>query len=194
MMHRPVLVTASDVLPISLEAVKLALRIDGTDFDAEITRLIKSAVDYYQGWGGILGVSLVEQTWRQDFDSFSQFMALPIGPVQSITSIKWRDEAGQLSTVTASDYALATDAGGRAAVRFLNNYSAPSGLYETGAVAVEYVAGWLLDDENAPTTPEDIRTAIILHLQKHFDEAAQANWDVLDRVERDLIYKYRKPL
>jgi uncharacterized phiE125 gp8 family phage protein len=193
-MHRPTLVIASDVLPVSLEAVKLALRVDGSDADAELERLIKSAIGHYQGWGGVLGISLIEQTWRQDFDRFQQFMALPIGPVQTIASVKWRDEAGQLATVSASDYALTTDAGGRASVRFLNSYSAPSGLYETGAVSVEYKAGWPLSGADVPTTPEDVKTAIILHVQKHFDEAAQTNWDVLDRVECDLIYKYRRPI
>lgn len=193
-MHRPVLVTPSDVLPVSLSAVRLALRIDDTDADGELTRLIKSAVDHYQGWGGILGVSLIEQDWRQDFDGFAQYMSLPIGPAQSITSVKWRSEDGQTATVADSDYALATDSGGRATVRFLNGYSVPSGLYETGAVSVEYKAGWPVGEDSAPTTPEDIKTGIILHVQKHFDDAAKSNWDVLDRVERDLIYKYRKPI
>lgn len=193
-MHRPALVTASNVLPVTLEQVKLALRVDGSAADDELERLIKSAVDHYQGWGGILGISLIEQTWRQDFDRFQQFMALPIGPVQTVSSVKWRDEAGQLATVSVSNYALSTDAGGRVSVRFINSFSAPSGLYETGAVSIEYMAGWPLSDDNAATTPEDIKTAIILHVQKHFDEAARENSDVLDRVERDLTYKYRKPI
>lgn len=192
-MLRPVLVTAPEALPVSLAEVKSALRVDGGDSDSDLERLIRSAVAHYEGWSGILGIALVAQTWRQDFGSFEQKMMLGLRPVASISSIKWRNEAGQISTVAAEDYALKTDAGGRSYVRFVNDYSAPSDLYEDAAVSVEFIAGWPIV-ENEPTTPEDIKTAIILHVQKHYDEAAKANSDILDRVERDLISKYRAPL
>jgi len=29
-------------------------------------------------------------------------------------------------------------------------------------------------------------------VQKHLDEAARSNWDILDRVEKDMTSKYRK--
>jgi len=192
-MHRPVLVTGPSALPVSLAEVKSALRVDGGDSDGDLERLIRSAVAHYEGWSGILGIALVAQTWRQDFNRFEQKMMLGLRPVQSVSSINWRNEAGQISTVAAADYALKTDAGGRSYVRFVNDYSAPSDLYEDAAVSVEFIAGWPIV-ENEPTTPEDIKTAIILHVQKHYDEAAKANSDILDRVERDLISKYRAPL
>ena len=39
--------------------------------------------------------------------------------------------------------------------------------------------------------PADIKTAIILFVQKHVDEAARENSAMLDRIERDLASKYR---
>lgn len=189
-MYRPVLVTAPAALPVSVAEVKSALRVDGGDSDADLERLIRSAVAHYEGWSGILGIALVAQTWRQDFNSFDRKMMLGLRPVQSISSIKWRNEAGQISTVATEDYALKTDAGGRSYVRFVNNFSTPSGLYEDAAVSIEFVAGWPVV-EDVPTTPDDIKTAIIIRVQKHYDEAAQANSDILDRVERDLTTKYR---
>lgn len=193
-MLRPVLVTAPSALPVSLAEVKSALRVDGGDSDTDLERLIKSAVAHYDGWSGILGIALVAQTWRQDFGRFEQRMMLGLRPVQSITSIKWRNEARQISTVNAGSYALKTDAGGRSYVRFVNDFSAPADLYEDAAVSIEFVVGWPLGAEETPTTPEDIKTAIILHVQKHYDEAAKTNSDILERVERDLISKYRAPL
>lgn len=193
-MHRPVLVTAASVLPVTLEAVKLAMRVDvDPAADADIESLIKSAVSHYEGWSGVLGIALVAQTWRQDFDSFGKCMRLPVGPVQAISSVKWRDEAGQLATVADSSYALQTDAGGRSVLRFRDSYSFPSGLYETGAVSVEYLTGWPVV-EDIPTTPEDIKTAIKLRVQLNYDEAAQSNSANLERIEDALVYKYRKPL
>jgi uncharacterized phiE125 gp8 family phage protein len=192
-MFRPVLVTASTVKPVSLEEVKAALRVDGTDSDGELQRLIGSAIAHYEGWSGLLGISLVEQEWKQDFDCFKQEMRLPLGPVQSVTSVKWRNDAGQISTVSDDSYALKVDGGGRSYVRFKNNWSTPSDLYEVAPVSIEYMAGWPVVEAKA-TTPDDIKTAIILHVQKNFDEAARENALQIERIERDLISKYRAPI
>ncbi len=193
-MHRPVLVVPANVLPVTKEEVKSALRIDGDDLDADVERLIRAAVNHYEGWQGVLGISLVEQTWRQDFDSFEQRLPLPIGPVTEIVSIKCRNAAGELSTIAGGDYTLKQDAGGRFFARFVNAFSASSDLYEEAAVSVEYKSGWPLVESDVSTTPDDLKTAIILFVQKHIDEAAQSAADLLDRVEKDLIYKYRKPV
>lgn len=190
-MHRPVLVTAATVLPVLVGDVKIALRVDGSDLDADIDRLIRSAVAHYEGWGGVLGISLVEQTWRQDFDRFEQHMYLPVGPVTEVVSVTYRNAAGNASTVDGSNYALKQDSGGRFFVRFINDFSTPSDLYEDAAVSIEYKAGWPLGDADASTVPADIKTAIILFVQKQVDEAARENWSFLDRAERDLTSKYR---
>lgn len=190
-MHRPVLVVPATVLPVKKEEVKSALRIDGDDLNSDIERLIRAAVNHYEGWQGVLGVSLVEQTWRQDFDSFEQRLPLPVGPVTEIVSVKCRNAAGELSTISVDNYALKTDAGGRSFARFVNAFSPPSDLYEEGAISVEYKAGWPLGEGEASSTPEDIKTAITVFVQKHLDEAARENWGFLDRAERDLVSKYR---
>ena len=192
-MFRPVLVTAPAELPISVPDVKTALRVDGTDLDTEIERLIKSAVDHYEGWSGVLGICLVAQTWREDFGSFEAKMGLRLRPVQSISEVRSRNSAGQIATVASANYALKQDEGGRSYVRFVNDFSAPCDLYEDAPVSIEYVVGWPLTEDEVPkpTTPADIQTAILLSVQKHLDEAALPNWDFLDRAERDLVEKYR---
>jgi len=184
-MFRPVRVTAPTALPISVPDVKSALRVDGDDKDAEIERLIKAAVDHYEGWSGVLGIAIVEQTWRQEFGRFEDKMCLKVGPVSSIASVKYRNEQGQIATVAADNYTLKHDAGGQAYIRFDRGFTAPVDLYEDAPVSIEYVAGW-------EEVPADIQTAIILFVQKHLDEAARSNWDILDRVEKDLTSKYRK--
>lgn len=193
-MHRPVLVTSATVLPVLVDDVKLALRVDGSDLDADIDRLIRSAVAHYEGWQGVLGISLVEQTWRQDFDRFEQLMTLPVGPVTEVVSVSYRNAGGDPATIDESNYVLKQDAGGRSFVRFVNAFSSPSDLYEEAAVSIAYKAGWPLGDGDASTVPADIKAAIIIFVQKHIDEAAQSAAAFLDRVEKDLIYKYRKPV
>lgn len=188
-MFRPVLVTPPASLPISVADVKNALRVDEADSDAQIERLIKSAVAHYEGWSGVLGIAIVEQTWRQDYSHFEDKMNLNVRPVMSITSVKYRNEAGQIATVAAENYALKADGGGRSYVRFSNDFTVPVDLYEDAPVSIEYVTGW-----PAAGVPADIQTAIILRVQKHFDEAAQTNSDILERVEKDLVSKYRTPI
>lgn len=189
-MYRPVLVEAPAILPISVEEVKQALRIDADEDDAQIEREIRSAVAHYEGWTGILGICLVEQTWRQDFDGFG-CLFLPLGPVIAIASLSWRNRQGQIVTVDQDEYTLRTDAAGRSFVRFRDAYQRPSDLYESAAVQVEYKAGWPVADGDS-TVPEDIITAIILRVQLAYDEAAKSGSTHLERIETDLLAKYRR--
>jgi uncharacterized phiE125 gp8 family phage protein len=185
-MFRPVRVTAPASLPVSVPDVKLALGVDGPDRDAEIEWLIKAAVEHYEGWNGVLGIAIVEQTWRQDYGRFEGRMGLKIRPATSIASVKYRNNQGQIATVASANYSLRRDGDGCSYVRFINAFTAPVDLYEDAPVSIEYVAGW-----PAAEVPADIQTAIIMRVQKHLDEAARENWDFLDRAERELTSKYR---
>lgn len=185
-MHRPVLVTPFSVLPVSVEEVKTSLRIDGEELDMELESQIKAAVAYYEGWGGILGISIMEQEWRQDYDRFDRELCLPLGPVMmNGMSVTWRNPAGQISTVPTSSYALRVDGAGRARIRFDAGYQLPTDLHESGAVSVTYRAGY-------DPIPEDIKTAIKLRVQMMVDEAAQVNLQHLERAENALLQKYRR--
>lgn len=189
-MFRPVRVTvqADLPLPITVEAVRNALRAE-TDLDGEIERLIKAAVAHYEGWGGVLGIAIAEQTWRQDFGRFEDKMCLNVRPVADISSVTYRDEQGQTQTIADTSYALLRDGGGQAYVRFVQGFSVPTVSDDDAPVSIEYMTGWPAEE-----VPADIQTAIILFVQKHLDEAARANWEMLDRVEKDLISKYRTPM
>lgn len=187
-MHRPVLVTPATELPVSIEEVKLALRIDEVELDAEIRSQIQSAVAHYEGWNGILGISIAEQEWRQDYDRFDRELCLLIGPVQpEQMAVTWRNPDGQISTVPPASYVLRIDSAGRASVRFDAAYQLPSDLHESGAVSVTYRAGYA-------EVPHDIKSAIKLRVQMMIDEAAQANLQHLERAENALISKYRRLL
>lgn len=188
-MFRPVRVTAPTALPVSVEAVMNALRVEGEEFEDQIERLINAAVDHYEGWSGVLGIAIVDQTWRQDFGRFEDKMSLNVRPVLSVSSVKYRNDQGQIATVAADSYTLKHNGGGQAYVRFDRGFTAPVDLYEDAPVSIEYVSGW-----PAAKVPADIQTAIILFVQKHLDEAARSNWEFLDRIERDLTSKYRSLL
>lgn len=177
MMLRPVLVAPPELLPVSLVETKGHLRVDHSDDDTLIEGLIGAATDHLDGWTGILGRCLVEQTWRQDFDAFARSLCLPLGPVIAGESVTWRNEAGQVATIPGAAYDLRTDAGGRSLIRFDADYVFPIGLHESRAVAVTFKAGYATipavepgegdppDPPGSPamsTVPAAIKTAILL--------------------------------
>lgn len=172
-MHAPVLVTPPDLLPVSLDEAKLHLRVDSDEEDDLIDGFIEAATAYLDGWTGILGRCLVEQEWRQDFDGFGRELYLPLGTVNSITTVTWRNAAGQVATVPGANYDLRTDAAGRSVVRFDAAYDFPRDLHESRAVAITYKAGWptipaIPEDGETPempaqpTVPAPIKVAILL--------------------------------
>lgn len=205
MRHRPVLVTGSPLLPVTVAEVKEWLRIATADDDAQLERDIRAAAAHYEGWTGVLGIVLCEQTWRQDYDDWgscyqgpNRVLYLPLKPVIGVDSVKVHASDGTLSTVAAASYALRTDAGGRSFVAFDRDYSFPSGLSESAAIAVEFKAGWAdipASGSNPARSgvPDDIKRAIALRVQLLHDEAADTNSQQLERVERALIEKYRRP-
>lgn len=185
-MFLPVRIATSATLPIAVDDVKTALRLDGDDLDGEIERGIRAAVEHYEGWDGVLGISITEQSWRQDYPRFSAIMYLDIGPVRSVSSVVYRDAQGQDFTVSEESYSLRSNGGGKSYVRFASGFSSPSSLDEVAPVSIEYSSGWA-----GAEIPDGIKNAIIVRVQKYLDEAARENWDFLDRAERDLISKYR---
>lgn len=200
-MHRPVLITAPELLPVSLAETKLHLRVDYSDDDTLIKALIRAATEHLDGWTGVLGRCLVEQEWRQDFDAIASCLPLPLGPVISITSVTVGD-----MPVDDGSYMVRTDAGGRARVEF-SNVSAP------GAASVTYKAGYPTipevpavpgagtEDPGTPaiparsTVPEPLKVAILLlvsHWYQSREAATSASINELPFAVNALIAPYRK--
>lgn len=172
-MYRPVLVTAPTIKPVTRTEVKDALDIGYTEKDTQIDGLIAAATSYLDGWTGVLGRALCEQTWRQDFDSLSpRCMRLPLFPVISITSVKYKDTTGTEQTISSSNYTLQTDDLG-SYVQFLSTYSSPSLWTELPRASVTYKAGYA-DNGSASTVPEAIKQAIYLMTRQWFDNPTAA--------------------
>lgn len=174
-MHAPVLVTppAPAPLPVTLDEAKAHLRVDSTDEDGLIEALLDAAVSHLDGWTGVLGRCLEEQTWRQDFDCIQRCLRLPLGPVIDVVSVTWRNSGGEIATISSDDYALKNDGLG-GYVRFEDAYSLPGDLYEVGAVTVTYRAGYS-PSEGASTVPAAIKAAILLMVAHWFNNREAAS-------------------
>lgn len=159
-----------------------------------IEGLIQAATDHLDGWTGILGQCLEEQEWRQDFDGFG-CLRLPLWPIIAITSITWRDRAGQVTTIDSSDYDLRTDAAG-AYVRFADGFSYPSELDRSAAISVTFSAGYpQAADPAASTVPAAIRAAILLlvaHWYQNREAVSDTGATELPLAVNSLVAPYRR--
>lgn len=176
-MYRPVLVTPPAIKPLTLAEVKAQLRVDHDDQDALIGGLIAAATDHFDGWTGILRRCLCEQEWRIDYDGFDRCMRLPLFPLITVTSLVYRDLAGDEQTVAAQSFALRTDDRG-SFVRFADEFSRPP--LARGGAAVSLTARFGYPDipgvGEAPATssvPDAIKHALRL-LIGHWYENREA--------------------
>lgn len=199
-MLAPVRVTPPAITPVSLAEMKAHLRVDHDDDDAVIGGLLTAAVEYLDGWTGILGRCLVEQTWRQDFERACQILPIPLAPVISIVGVTYPDANGDPVAIDSADYALKVDAGGRGGV-MLRAEAVPA-----GPIGVTYVAGYATipevpavpGDPGTPAVPaqsavpDPIKVAIKLAVQMNYDPLEPAVRDSYQRAVDALLAPYRR--
>lgn len=136
---------------VSLSDVKNQLRITTTADDDSLRLFIAACRRYVEHF---LGKTLVTSTWEWKVDCFSSCMVMPMGPVQSITSIQYVDANGDTQTLSSSNYQF--DKRGRLKPAY--GLSWPSTRSQFDAVTVTYVAG----ETHAGNVPEDIKHALLL--------------------------------
>lgn len=154
------LVTAAEVLPVSIEDLKDHLRIsyNDTEQDIYLESLLKSAVFQAEG---ITGRAFTTQSWTALFDSWADAIGctLPYGQLQSVSSVKYNDENGNEQTVSPDTYrvyGIGTDSG-KIVIPADSDFDYPS-LYEKDPVMITFVCGW----STAALVPMPIKTAIKL--------------------------------
>lgn len=149
------LVTAPVMEPITLEEARQHLLIDDgtTASDHEIMDMIKSARQIVEDW---TRRAILTQTWDYCLSGWptSNFFTLPMGNLQSVTSIKWKDDDATETTLTVTTDYLVEQNGemcGRIVLPYATSW--PSGtLYPSNPITVRYICGW--------TTPELVPTQI----------------------------------
>lgn len=145
--------------PITVAEVKTHLRIDHSTDDGLLRVLIKAARESLEIE---LGQTLCETTLQYKLDDFPQSypqkIELPKPPVKSVTSVKYYNGSGTLTTIDSSNYHADTDSK-PARVQPVDGYYWPT--VQTGklhAVVIEYVAGY----SNLDAIPQGIKHALYL--------------------------------
>jgi uncharacterized phiE125 gp8 family phage protein len=154
------LVTAPKFEPVTLDEAKLHLRVDAVSSeDDAIDAIITAAREHVED---ITRRAIITQTWDYVLQRWpcENYIKLPYGNLQSVTSVKWKDTAGTESTlVVTTDYLVETN--GEQCGRIVLPYGGtwPSGtLYPSNPITIRYVVGWTTQ----AVVPHKIKAAIKL--------------------------------
>jgi len=155
-----IIVTPPTFEPVSLSEAKLNLRVDGTDEDSLIQRLISTARRYCEREGRM---TIPATTLRLTMDVMPcgfKVLRIPNPPLISVTSIVYIDTAGVSQTMSASLYKVAPGGAeeGRIAPAF--GLVWPVNRMEIGAVQITYVAGYSTAAEIPVTTAQAMHLLI----------------------------------
>ena len=155
-------ITAPTVRPVTLEEAKAQLRVESTDFDAQINRLIDTAVSWLASPDGWLNRSLCRQTLELTVAGWpnAEGIHLPGGPVASVSSVKYFDTANAEQTVTSSDYFLDRDR-----LLMLPGFTKPILMQRPAPIAIRYLAG----AETVAEVPEGLRHAVLVLVTRLFE-------------------------
>jgi uncharacterized phiE125 gp8 family phage protein len=164
------LITPPAAEPVSLAEVKADLRIDHTDDDARLERLITEARQSIDGPRPWFVRSLMPQTWEVSLDAFpASEILLPTAPVQSITTVYYDDADGVQQEVPGADYYLDDAQEPPWAIPVSGGWTA-SPMSAANAVRVRFVSGYA----DADAVPGSIKAAIRLMVQHAYDGADNA--------------------
>lgn len=129
--------------------------------DDLLTSLIQASREHVED---ITRRALLTQTWEYYLDEFPEgdFIKLPFGNLQTITSIKCKDTDGAETTMTAgTDYIVETNGEEIGRVVLPYGQSWPSGtLYPSNPITIKFDCGWTA----AASIPAKIITALKLIL------------------------------
>jgi uncharacterized phiE125 gp8 family phage protein len=157
-------VTAPTASPISLSAAKEQMRVESSDDDAIIQRLIDSAVAFVDVQGA-LGKAMITQTWGEWLSPNPGTVYLTLGPVQSVSAIKYYDVDGALQTATLADFNV-FGTPNRINVSPKSGKAWPVTQTRDDAIKIEYIIGY---GSTSASVPETVRHALMMLVAHWYD-------------------------
>lgn len=159
------LTTPPAIEPVTLAEAKAHLKLDTDADDALITTLIAAARARAE-WH--TGRALITQSWTLWLDAWPQVIALPLPPLQAVTSVTTYGRDGAAHVLDASTYFVDTIAG-RIALK--DGHAPPTDLRRLNAVAVAFTAGYGSAAADVPAPLREAILELITFLYEHRGEA-----------------------
>lgn len=162
--HRIELVTAPARQPITIAECKAQMRVEHSDDDLIINRFIDTAIAAVDVTGA-LGKAMITQTWGEWFAPNPGVIGLSLGPVQSVSAIKYYDSDNALQVATLSDfYVLGTKS--RTTIKPKPGKSWPVVFNRDDAIKVEYVIGY---GDTPNDVPQTVRHALMMLVAHYYE-------------------------
>lgn len=189
MTANPKRISGPDVEPITVDEVKLHLKIDHTDDDVYIAALVHAARVFCEQW---TGRAFTNQTWKLTLQQWptryrsdqwwdgprlgamselhhdADRVPLPKGEIQSITSVVTYDDSDADTTWGAENYRLTAD--GELARK--EGVTWPTALRASDAIEITYIAGYG-EDWNA--VPMALRQGLTMLVSHWYENRAPVN-------------------
>jgi len=150
-------VSAPAALPISVAEAKAQMRVEGNDDDTIIERLVNAAVAFVDVQG-VLGRAMITQTWGEWIAPNPSTVMLSLGPVQSVSAIKYYDVDGVLQTATLADFNV-FGTPNRITITPKTGKAWPTTQTRDDAIKIEYVIGY---GNAASDVPQTVRHALLM--------------------------------
>lgn len=164
-------VTAPSTSPISLAEAKAQMRVEGTDDDTIIQRLIDAAVAFVDVQGA-LGFAMITQTWGQWLSPNPGTVQLSLGPVQSVSAVKYYDVDGVLQTATLSDFNV-FGTPNRITVSPKAGNAWPVTQTRDDAIKIEYVIGYGATSASVPQTVRHALMMLVAHWYENRETSSE---------------------
>lgn len=147
-------------LPVTVAEAKQKLRIaaTATTHDDELTRQIEAATELFEQ---DTDRAVITQDYAQYRDCFSDFMSLPVKPIQSIIQIDYCDINDVVQQVTGTIYGF--DSARRVVYR-KHDQTWPTITDQHNAVVIKFRAGY----GTATSVPREIKEAILCKVAELF--------------------------
>ena len=165
------LITGPAAEPVTLTEAKEHLRVDHSADDALISGMIAAARTYCEHF---TARAFVTQTWELVLDKFptSEIM-IPLPPLQSVTSVKYDDSAGNEQTLGALSYDIDTVSQPGWVVPSTAGW--PTSIWEgINSVRIRFVAGYDPGTDSpidlAANVPQSIKAAILLYVGQLYEQ------------------------
>ncbi|MDE1186273.1 MAG: head-tail connector protein [Pantoea sp.] len=154
------LITPPAAEALALAETKAHLRLDTTDEDDLVTRLITVAREHLER---STGLCLMNQSWRLHLDSICEDGVIPIarGPVQTIESVMVYDETGSPSALSLDGHVLD---GFRRPARLMLPKPVRPGRAVNG-IEIDFTAGF---GATATDVPDTLKRAMLSHVAQMF--------------------------
>lgn len=177
------LITPPMAMAVTLDEARTAARVDGSDLDSVIEIQVRAITEKAEHE---MNRALITQAHVDMIDKFDGAINVVPLPLREVTSVRYWDASGVRQTLPSSAYSvLATDDVGR--IELVPGQSWPATLCRSGAVEVEFIAGY---GPSSADVPFAIKAYILTKVYEHFAPPGTPRAENVERfLDRYQVYR-----